>query len=153
MTRIRLLIFVLTIIVALVSCSISVRPVYEDQEQVLAQIAVDQFHERYNRRDYDGLYSMMAQSTQRAQSKENALRAMQETVERWGKEQSSQMALAKLFPGPPVQVRMIYNTTYEKGNAQERFIWTSDGKQAALIQYQVIPGWADEKTIKSLSSQ
>ena len=71
--------------------------------------------ERYNRRDYDGLYAMMAQSTQQVQSKENAVTAMQETVERWGKEQSSQMAIAKLFPGPPVQVRMIYNTTYEKG--------------------------------------
>jgi len=152
MTRTRLLIF-LMVIVALASCCISVRPIYEDAEQALAQIAVDQFHERYNRRDYDGLYAMMAQSTQRVQSKENAVTAMQETVERWGKEQSSQMAVAKLFPGPPVQVRMIYNTIYEKGNAQERFIWTSNGKQAALIQYQVIPGWADEKTIKSLSSQ
>ena len=94
----------------------------------------------------------MAQATQRVQSKEKAVTAMQETVERWGKEQSSQMVFAKLFPGPPVQVRMIYNTTYEKGNAQERFIWTSDGKQATLLQYQVVPGWADEKTIKSLSS-
>lgn len=151
MKRTRLLIFVLMVIVAL-ACCVSVRPVYEDKEKALAQIAVDQFHERYNRRDYDGLYAMMAQSTQRAQSKENAVTAMQETIERWGKEQSSQMAVAKLLPGPPVQVRMIYNTTYEKGNAQERFIWTSDGKQAALLQYQVIPGWADEKTIKSLSS-
>ncbi len=141
------------VIVALASCCVSVRPVYEEKEQKLAQIAVDQFHERYNRRDYDGLYTMMAQATQQAQSKENALTAMQETVERWGKQQSSQMAFAKLFPGPPVQVRMIYNTTYEKGNAQERFIWTSDGKQASLLQYQVIPGWADEKTIKSLSSK
>jgi hypothetical protein len=38
----RLLIFVLTVIVTLVSCSVSVRPVYEDQEQALAQIAVEQ---------------------------------------------------------------------------------------------------------------
>ena len=133
------------VIVALASCCVSLRPVYEDTERALAQTAVDQFHERYNRRDYDGLYAMMAQSTQRAQSKENAVTAMQDTVERWGKEQSSKMAVAKLLPGPPVQVRMIYNTIYEKGNAQERFIWTSDGKQAALLQYQVIPGWADEK--------
>ena len=139
--------------VALASSCVSVRPVYEDTEKALAQTAVDQFHERYNRRDYDGLYAMMAPSTQRVQSKENAITAMQETVERWGKEQSSQMAVAKLLPGPPIQVRMIYNTTYEKGNAQERFIWTSDGKQAALIQYHVIPGWADEQTIKSLSLQ
>lgn len=141
------------VIIALASCCVSVRPVYEDKERTLAQNAVDQFHERYNRRDYDGLYAMMAQSTQRAQSKENAVTAMQQTVEKWGKQQSSQLAFAKLFPGPPVQVRMIYNATYEKGNAQERFIWTSDGKQAALLQYQVVPGWADEKTIKSLSSQ
>ena len=153
MTQIRLLIFVLTVIVTLVSCSVSVRPVYEDQEKALAQIAVEQFHERYNRTDYDGLYAMMAKTTQRAQSKEVAVSAMQETVERWGKEQSSSLAVAKVLPGPPVQVRMIYNTTYEKGNAQERFIWTSDGKQSTLIQYQVIPGWADEKTIKSHSSQ
>ena len=153
MTRTRFLIFVSMVIVALASCCISVRPIYNEKEQALAQIAVDQFHERYNSRDYDGLYAMMAQSTQQVQSKENAVTAMQETVERWGKQQSSQMAFAKLFPGPPVQVRMIYNTTYEKGNAQERFIWTSDGKQAAFIQYQVIPGWADPTTIKSLSSQ
>jgi hypothetical protein len=70
----RLLIFVLTVIVTLVSCSVSVRPVYEDQEQALAQIAVEQFHERYNRRDYDGLYAMMAKATQRVQPKETAYR-------------------------------------------------------------------------------
>ncbi len=149
----RLLIFVLMIIVALASCSLSVRPVYNDREQALAQTEVDQFHARYNRRDYDGLYAMMAEATKRAQSKEIAVSAMQQTVERWGNQQSSSMAVAKVLPGPPVQVRMIYNSTYEKGNAQEWFIWTSDGKQSVLLQYQILPGFVDEKTIKSVSSQ
>jgi hypothetical protein len=141
------------LIIALASCSLSVRPVYKDTEQALAQIGVDQFHESYNRRDYDGLYAIMAEVTQRAQPKEIAISAMQETAERWGQEQSSSVAVSKILPGPAVQVRMIYNTTYEKGNAQERFIWTSDGKQSTLFQYQVVPGWVDEKTIKSFSSQ
>jgi len=153
MVRVQPLIIPITVSVALASCSLSVRPVYNDQEQSLAQIGVDQFHERYNRRDYDGLYAMMTQATQRAQAKDVAVSAMQETLDRWGKEQSSSMVVAKVFPGPPVQVRMIYNTTYERGKAQEWFIWTSDGKQSALIQYQIFPGWADEQTIKSFSSQ
>ena len=95
----------------------------------------------------------MADAVQQAQRKEVAVSAMQQTVERWGNEQASSMAVAKVFPGPPIQVRMIYNTTYEKGNAQEWFIWTSDGKQSSLLQYQIFPGSADEKTIKSFSAQ
>jgi hypothetical protein len=152
MRRAQLLIVHISVSIALTSCSLSVRPVYNDQEQALARNAVDQFHDRYNRKDYDGLYAMMAEATQRAQPKEIAVSAMQQTVETWGREQSSSLAVAKVFPGPPVQVRMIYNTTYEKGKAQEWFIWTSDGKQSVLLQYQIFPGSADEKTIKAFSS-
>ena len=147
------MILFLPVIVTLESCSVSLRPVYNEQEQALARIAVDRFHERYNRRDYDGLYAMMAEAVRQTQPKEVAVSAMQQTMERWGNEQASSIAVAKVFPGPPIQVRMIYNTTYEKGNAQEWFIWTSDGKQSSLLQYQIFPGWADEKTIKSLSAQ
>src|ERR1044072_85510 len=146
MTRVQLYIFVITLTVILPACSLSDRPVYNNQEQTLAKAGVEQFHERYNRNDYDGLFAMMTEATQRVQPKEVVVSAMQQTTEKWGKEQSSSLAIAKVFPGPPVQVRMIYNTAYEKGNAQEWFIWTSDGKQSALIQYQIFPGWADEKT-------
>jgi len=151
MIRVQLLTLVLGAVAALASCS--VRPVYNDQEKALAQNGVDRFHERYNRRDYDGLYALMDANVQRGQPREVAVPAMQQTVETWGNEQATSMVFAKVFPGPPIQVRMIYNTTYEKGNAQEWFIWTSDGKQASLLQYQIFPGSADEKTIKSASSQ
>jgi hypothetical protein len=75
---------------------------------------------------------------------------MQATGEKWGREESTSMVFAKVFPNP-IQVRMIYNTTYENGKAQEWFIWTTDGKKASLFQYQIFPGWADPSAIEATS--
>ena len=144
-------IYIVIGLTAVASCSI--RAVYNDQEQSLAQRGVDQFHDCYNRKDYDALYSLMSQNATNKQSKDVILVEMQTTVEKWGKEVSSSMVLAKVYPGAPIQVRMIYNTTYEKGQAQEWFIWATDGKRASLLQYQIFPGWADPNAVKAAASK
>ena len=108
-----------------VTASCSVRVVYNDQERALAQKGVEQFHGYYNRKDYEALYSLMSEDARRAQPKEVVLPAMQATVDKWGREESTSTVFTKVFPNP-IQVRMIYNTTYEKGKAQEWFIWTTD---------------------------
>src|SRR5262249_11632198 len=144
-------IYIVLGLTAVASCSI--RAVYYDQEQALAQMGVDQLHDCYNRKDYEALYSLMSENALHGQSKDAILTAMQATVEKWGREESSSMVFAKVYPGAPIQVRMIYNTTYEKGQAQEWFIWKTDGNRASLLQYQIFPGWADPNAIKAEASK
>jgi hypothetical protein len=147
MARVLIFIGIISVMISVVSCS--VRPVYNDQEQALARQGVTQFHESYNLKDYDALYSLLSAGSQQAQPKEVVVPMMRQTEEKWGQMEATAMVSSKVFAGPPIQVRTIYNTTYEKGKAQEWFIWASDGRRAKLLQYQIFPGWADPEAIKS----
>jgi hypothetical protein len=147
MTKEWRIIFTLPAIAMIASCT--ARAVYYDHEKDLARLGVERFHEYYNRNDYDALYLLLSAGMRKAQSKDTMLPAMQTTFGNWGKSESSTVVIGKVYPGSPVQVRTIYNTSFEKGKAQEWFIWASDGKEASLMQYQVFPGWADPEKVKA----
>src|SRR5262245_22942458 len=135
MTKKWRIILILPAVAMIGSCSF--RPVYNDVELALAREGVERFHQYFSLPDYDSLYSLMSAEARTRQSKEALFTVMQTTFEKWGKAESTTMIVEKVHPGPPVQVRTIYNTSFEKGKAQEWFIWVSDGKQASLMQYQV----------------
>lgn len=151
MTKEWRIIFILPAIAMIASCT--ARAVYYDQEKALARKGVERFHEYHNRNDYDALYSLFSVEMRMAQPKDIVLPAMKTTFGTWGKSEGSTVVIEKVYPGPPVQVRTIYNTSFEKGKAQKWFIWTSDGKEASLMQYQVFPSWADPEKVKSIVSQ
>jgi hypothetical protein len=58
-----------------------------------------------------------------------------------GKLQTTGLDSAKVFPSNPIQVKMIYNATFEKGNAQEWFTWNIYGDDVRLFEYRITPGW------------
>jgi hypothetical protein len=60
-----------------------------DQELALAQQGVDQFHDYYNRKDYDALYALMSADARRAKPMVVVLPAMQAAVRQWGREESA----------------------------------------------------------------
>ena len=132
-----------------VFASCAVRPVYNDQEMRLAESGVESFHAAYNASDAEALYNLFSAETQQVQPRDAAAAVMRQTMAKWGKAKSSTLVFEKVFPGPPIQTRMIYNTEFENGAAQEWFVWTSDGRSALILQYQNFPGYADAKAIKN----
>lgn len=129
------------------------RFVYFDHEQDLATWAVINLRNLYNKQDYEGLYALFTDEAQKNRSKSDILKAMKETYETWGYKQRTLMTRSEVVPGPVIQVRMVYNSYFEKGEAHEWFIWLTDGKQARLLQYQISPGLDNGTPIQTPSPQ
>ena len=119
--------------------SFSVKPIYNDKEQAKAETAVVLFHNLYNERKFEDIYARM--DKQANQPREEFMFATSEILKQWGKLQTTRRDSAKVFHSNPIQVRMIYNSTFEKGNAQEWFTWNIYGDEARLFAYDVTPGW------------
>ncbi|HKP36822.1 MAG TPA: hypothetical protein VJT71_08180 [Pyrinomonadaceae bacterium] len=136
----KLRITLITIVLALAGCtSFSVKPISNAKEQAKAEKAVSQFHNRYNERKFDEIYSQL--DKQANQSNEEFMFASTEIFSQWGKLQATRLDEARVIHSTPLQVKMIYNSTFEKGNAQEWFTWTVHGDDVRLFAYNVTPGW------------
>jgi hypothetical protein len=133
----------LTILILLLAgCTFNVKPIYNDKEQAKAETAVKQFHKWHNDRNLDEIYARFDDKVQGAvQTKEQFMTAATETFGQWGKLQTTRLDEVKVFPTNPVQVKMLYNSTFEKGNAQEWFTWNIYGDDVRLFEYRVTPGW------------
>src|ERR1044071_1281890 len=118
----------------------SVKPIYNDKEQAKAERAVAEFHRLHNEENYEGLYNLLDVQARQAVDKAEFVSVAKQTYEKWGKVQSVSLSQAKVFPSP-LQVRMIYNVKYEKGDGQEWFIWNTQGGDARLLQYRNSPGF------------
>ena len=130
----------IAIIFLLAGCtSFSVKPIYNDQEQAKAEKAVTQFHNHYNESKFDEIYSHL--DKQANQSKEGFTVASTAILSQWGKLQTTRLDEAKVIHSTALQVKMIYNSTFEKGNAQEWFTWNVYGNDVQLLAYNVTPGW------------
>jgi len=136
------LICILSILSAFVlsSCSASIKPIYYDQEQAKAERAVIEFHRLLNEGKLEEIYFSLDEDALASITKNEFLTASKETIEKWGRVKSAKLSQAKVFPSP-LQVKMIYNVTFENGNGQEWFTWNIRGDEAKLMQYQSFPGF------------
>jgi hypothetical protein len=132
----------IAIVMLLAGCTFNVKPIYNNQEQARAEAAVTQFHQWHNDRNFEAIYARFDDKVQGAvQTKEQFMTAAAETFGQWGKLQTTRLDSAKVFPSNPIQVKMIYNSTFEKGNAQEWFTWNIYGDDVRLFEYRITPGW------------
>jgi len=139
--------FVLRVLILLVftltlgACFASVKPIYYDKEQAKAERAVTQFHKLHNEGRVEEIYALLDDATRAGMTKDQFFVAAKQTFDEWGKVQSASLSEAKVFPSTPIQVKMIYNAKFEKGDGQEWFIWNIQGEDARLFQYQTKPGF------------
>ena len=120
-------------------CYFNVKPIYNDREQAKAEGAVTQFHKSHNDGRFDDIYTRL--DKQVTQSKEQFMIAARENVNQWGKLQTTRLDEARVLPSNPIQVRMIYKSTFEKGNAQEWFTWNIYDNDVRLFEYRITAGW------------
>ena len=127
--------------VLLTANCISVKPIYNADEQAKAERSVAEFNRLYNEQNLEELYNMFDTEARQSMNKDEVLNNMKQSFEKTGKIQSAKLSEAKIFPSPPIQVRMIYNVQSEKGgDFQEWFIWVNRDDKARLLQIQTFPG-------------
>lgn len=140
----KLLSFLLLVLV-LSSCSFSVRPVFNDQEQSLAEEASTRFHELLNQQRFDAISEMLDTNGFSEQARLDALANIKATFATMGKVRDTKLVQKKTFPATSTafaaQIKLAYETTFEKGEATELFAWNikNDKKGALLIEYRIEP--------------
>lgn len=120
---------------------LSVKPIYNADEQAKAERSVAEFNRLYNEQKLEELYNLFDEEARQSMNKDEVLTDMKQSFEKTGKIKSAKLSEAKILPSPPIQVRMIYNVTSEKGgDFQEWFVWVNRDDKARLLQIQTFPG-------------
>lgn len=117
------------------ACITSIKTVNNGSEQAKADRLVVRFHDLYNASKFEDIYGLLDDSVRQSVNKEEFVSSLQQVAEKWGKVRDSKLSEGKVFPGNPIQVRAIYNVTYEKGPGQEWFSSLIRGDDARLIYY------------------
>ena len=99
------------------------------------------FHELYNESKFEEIYGLLDDSVRQAVNKEAFVSSLQQVSAKWGRVRDSKLSEGKVFPGKPIQVRAIYNVTYEKGLGQGWFISNIRGNDARLVEYTTAEGF------------
>lgn len=111
-----------------------------DQEKKLAIEKIKLFHERMNAGEFDEIYDDACPAFQNALSRDEWLQHMHETREQFGLYRAMKSSMSNVIVGAPVQVRVAYNSSFEKGDATELFAFARDGDEFQLLSYGISPG-------------
>lgn len=132
----------LTVLMGLAASGcVSVKPIYNSDEQSLAERGVTKLHRLYNDEDFDGLFDLFDVEAQQSMNRDEVIESMRQSFEKTGKIRNAKLSQAKVFPSSPIQVRMIYNIEPERGGPyQEWFIWVNRDGETSLLQVQTFPG-------------
>jgi multidrug efflux pump subunit AcrA (membrane-fusion protein) len=131
----------IAIVLLLAGCTFNVKPIYNDKEQAKADAAVVRFHSLHNDRKFDDIYARLDDRVRAAQTREQFMTAANQTFDTLGQVRNSTLVQAKVFPSNPIQIKMLYNSKFEKGDAQEWFTWNIYGDDVRLFEYKTTPGW------------
>jgi hypothetical protein len=134
-TETKLAIFAILVTAICCACFTSVKTLDKDKEQAKADRMVIRFHELYNASRFEEIYGLLDDSVRQSVNKDAFLSALEETTAKWGKVRDSKLSEGKVLLNNPVQVRAIYNITYEKGQGQEWFTSNIRGDDARLVHY------------------
>lgn len=134
--------FVVVLSVSLTGCFFSARGIHYDKEQAVAEQAVSHFHDLHNQAKFDAIYALMEKPASDTEFRAQLLADIKTTFETVGKVKSSKLVEKKVFPSPvpgfTSQVKLAYETGFEKGTWTEFFAWNiKDSREAVLAEYHV----------------
>jgi hypothetical protein len=138
---------VLFLLLASASCTVSVSPGYIAEDKTNTEIAIDKFHQRLDEGKYEDIYNDAYPAFQQSQSKEALIDDMRRTHEKYGKMVEVTGKVVNVIVGAPVQIRAIYNTRFEKGDATEMFNFVKSGDSVKLALYRVSDGTSQLPTL------
>jgi hypothetical protein len=113
---------------------------YVDEDKTLAAKLIEKFHERLNTGHFEEIYDDAHPAFRNALSKQEWLRHMQENRERYGLFKAARSSRLNVVMGAPVQIRGVYYSTFDKGEATELFSFAKEGHKVQLLIYGISPG-------------
>jgi hypothetical protein len=122
---------------------------YFEQDKRETEQAIAQLHARLGARQFDQIYRDADPMMKNAQSKEALIRAMQETRDKYGEFRQVTNSQMNVIVGNPVQVRAVYNSTFERGKATEMITFIRHGDSLNLAYYSVSAGSVRPTAINS----
>ena len=94
----RYYIFIALLALCLTSCHFSVKPIYSDQEQAIAERAVAEFHRLHNEVKFKQIHELMDDRVRQSEPEAKTLDTLRQTFEKFGKVQQANLIEAKVFP-------------------------------------------------------
>jgi len=114
---------------------------YIDEDKREAQVAIDQMHSRLMAREYERIFDDLDIALQKTASRETLIDEIRKTNERWGTvKRVTHRSINVLTDLAPVEVRAVYNTSFEKGDATEFIILIRRGEELKIAFYRVYQG-------------
>ena len=133
------------LVVALIcsSCSLSLRPIYIDEEKKTAEIAVEKLHSRMNAEQYEAIYDDAHEQLKRTGQRQAIINTMKTTRDRMGKILAVTDHWIDYVKGDPIPVRAVYNIKCENGDFSELIAYgMGTHGEALLAHYQNYAGSA-----------
>lgn len=125
---------VVALALSVTSCSFSTKAIYFEKEQQAAEEATKQFHELHNRQDFDGIYNVLDENLRASAESPGQIKA---NFAKLGRVLETKLVEKKVFNSPrpdySSQVKLAYETKFEKGNWVELFAWNIKGSSKALL--------------------
>jgi hypothetical protein len=116
------------------ACFFSAKPVYFDKERSVAEGATAQFHEWHNQQNAQAIHDMLEKE---GRDPEEALRQIKANFEKLGRFSETRLVEQKVLPSPgpgySSQVKLAYETKFEKGTWTELFAWNIQNSSKALL--------------------
>ena len=133
----------LVVLLALLAsnCSFSTKALYFDKEIAVAERASLRFHELRNEQNFNAIFELLDKQGQpNAPAVLSELRA---NYDKYGQSLESTLVEKKVIPSPAhgytSQVKLAYETRFEKGNWTELFAWNiRNSTDAVLVDYVVV---------------
>jgi len=117
-------------------CKVRIRAGSYEDENRAAVAALETLHQRLNSGDFEAIFASTSDPL-RSQPKEELIKAMQATRDRWGKLNSAEVKARSCFPN---QVRFLVEAHFEKGEAGEMVVFHVADEKALLEHFQTFPG-------------
>jgi hypothetical protein len=121
------------------------KPGFLEEDKDLTVKAIDQLHNRLNLGRFDEIYGNTSEAYRTSRKRHDALEAMKLTRVQFGAFREATHTAVSVIVGAPVRIRAVYNSTFEKGDATELFVFLKEAEGPRLADYQIYPGTVQPK--------
>ncbi len=107
------------------------------RSRILAEQGVKEFHDLMDREQYEAIYNASDDSLKKTMSLSDFVAYLRDIHSRLGNAKRSSVTgfSVNSSPGQGAQVALAMETEFDRGTAQERFLWRVTGGRTVLLDY------------------
>jgi hypothetical protein len=118
------------------ACDVHFKSGHFGEDKLRALAGVEKFRIFYEKQDFVRLYDLGSPVMKASMPKEQFISAAQTVIAQLGRYKSSVLVGSSCFPN---EVRLVYDTEYEKAKVRELMTWSVPDDEAELGKYEIVP--------------